>query len=116
MARKTGPQFVQSVTDMSDPNLHCHVYGHPWNEGPIFEEVPPEFGVLAWVARNDCTSCGKVRTDYMQPETMELLLRTYTEVDGYRVVEPTKFRDYRAESMRRRMARGGRKRHAQQGR
>ncbi len=105
MPRKSGAAYVQNVRDMSDENLHCHVFGHSWHEGPVTEETPEEFGVRAWVARNDCTSCGKVRTDYMQPDTAELLLRTYSEVDGFRTIDPTTFLEYRAESTRRRMAR-----------
>ncbi len=103
MPRKSGREYVQSVQDMSYDNLHCHVFGHPWHEGPITEATPEEFGVRAWVSRLHCTSCGKVRTDYMEPETFELLWRTYSEVDGYRTIEPTSFRQYRAENTHRRM-------------
>jgi hypothetical protein len=41
----------------------------------------------------------------MQPDTAELLLRTYSEVDGFRTIDPTIFLEYRAENTRRRMAR-----------
>lgn len=57
--------------------------------------------VAVWVMRLHCTSCSKDRTDYLEPETFELLWRTYSNAPGYRVAEPSVRSDFRKETVQR---------------
>lgn len=98
-------KFVQSVSDLSDEALHCHTYGHPWEEGPVERTVPESLGLECWLVVLRCPSCGKTRRDYLEPGTYELLWRTYTDPDGFRVLEPSVRTDFRAEDVKRRTAR-----------
>jgi hypothetical protein len=102
---KTGKAFVPTVKELSDGALHCHVYGHRWDEGPVTHGVAENLGVAVWIMRLHCTSCGKDRVDYLEPETFELLWRTYSDTIGYRVAEPAVRTDFRGETIARNVSR-----------
>jgi hypothetical protein len=93
--------FVPSVSDLSDGALHCHVYGHRWDEGPVTRGVAERLEVAVWIMVLHCTSCSKERTDYLEPETFELIWRTYSNAPGYRVAEPAVRTDFRKETVAR---------------
>ncbi|HEX8321595.1 hypothetical protein [Longimicrobium sp.] len=95
--------YVQSVTDLSDGVLRCKAYGHSWEQGPVNRFSP--VGREVWVVKLRCTSCPKVRTDYVEPGTFELDNRHYTKVPGFTVIDPTDKTDLREEAIRRQRAR-----------
>lgn len=98
MSRRS-KRYVQSVSDLSDGALRCHAFGHPWNIGPVSRLSP--VGLEVWTVKLDCPSCGKVRTDQVEPGTYELYYRHYTSPPRYSVVDPADRHDFRAEVIRR---------------
>src|SRR4051794_30385231 len=98
MDRRDG--YVDTVADLDDEPLRCHSWGQPWELRPVEDTVPAELGIACWMQKLRCSSCGKVRTDYLEPGTCVLLWRTYSKVDNFAVLEPTDLAGYRAESIR----------------
>ena len=92
-------RYVQSVTDLDNGKLLCHAFRHAWDPSPISHDSP--VGLEVWVIKLRCPSCGKVRTDYVEPGTYALVYRHYTTVDGFSVVDPADLTDYREEVVRR---------------
>jgi hypothetical protein len=84
--------YVTRLSDLSDEALRCHAFGHAWEPGPV-ERVSP-VGLEVWTMTLRCTSCGKERIDQVEPGT-------YTDPDGYRLLEPAWQVDYRQEWIRR---------------
>lgn len=85
MSTNRSRYYVESVSDLSDEALRCHAFGHAWDVGPVSRLSP--VGREVWTVKLRCTSCTKVRTDYVTPGTYELEDRHYTRPDGYSVAE-----------------------------
>lgn len=99
-----------SVRDLTDLQLKCHLYRHNFAEPDIYLEHysrdHPTGNRDGWVMVHVC-DCGVQRFDYVEPETYELWDRKYwyTKADGYLVSFPATTQDYRAEVIRRRHSR-----------
>ena len=99
----TEPRFyADSVADLSDEALHCHSFGHQWDEGPVERAVPESVGIVCWMIKLRCTSCTKERRDYIEPGTYKLLWRDYSRVEHYSVADAADRTVYREEFIRRR--------------
>jgi hypothetical protein len=97
--------YVSSVTEARDEVVFCHSYGHAWDPGPVSKLSP--VGREVWTVKLHCGSCGKDRTDHVEPGTFELHDRHYTRVEGYTVEDGAGRPEWRAEAIRRVYARQG---------
>jgi len=97
----TRRQSVKERRDLSAQALRCHTYGHQWDPGPmtvgrnhgLYSRVPYEQRLVC--------DCGKVRTDFIDYTTFEVVGRTYSKPDGFDVMQPTTRDEYRQEFHRR---------------
>jgi hypothetical protein len=63
-----------------EESAYCRAFRHGL-DGHVFQEK--RNGRTAWVAYLECKDCGSRRIDVMEPNTCQLLGRSYTHEDWY---------------------------------